>query len=270
MDVLTATGPAAYTVSGVLDGPGVYLDDASAERLAPGVRVIGLRTARGADLVAVEAAARAVAGDGGRVRAGERRAAVEPAVEARTRWIGGQVLSAMAALAGFVSIFVVAATFALHVAQRRRELGLLRAVGATPGRSAGCSTARRWAWRWWRVRPGCCSAPRSPRCSARCWCGAGFEPPSFAVRIRLWPLVAAFAVGLLVAVLGVGAVARRAARIRPLEALREAALDDRPMTRARAGSPGSCSPPVGWGWPGCCPGRARTNWPTTRSTRCWC
>jgi len=31
-----------------------------------------------------------------------------------------------------VTVFVVASTFAFTVAQRRRELGLLRAIGATP------------------------------------------------------------------------------------------------------------------------------------------
>jgi putative ABC transport system permease protein len=38
----------------------------------------------------------------------------------------------MAALGAFVSVFVVASTFALYTNQSRRELGLLRVIGATP------------------------------------------------------------------------------------------------------------------------------------------
>lgn len=38
----------------------------------------------------------------------------------------------MAAMAGFVSVFVVSSTFAFAVAQRRQETAMLRAVGATP------------------------------------------------------------------------------------------------------------------------------------------
>ena len=42
------------------------------------------------------------------------------------------LLGVTSGLAGFVAIFVVAGTFAYAVAARRRELGLLRTVGATP------------------------------------------------------------------------------------------------------------------------------------------
>jgi ABC-type antimicrobial peptide transport system permease subunit len=36
-----------------------------------------------------------------------------------------------------LALFVVASTFALLVQQRAREIALLRAVAATPGRSGG-------------------------------------------------------------------------------------------------------------------------------------
>lgn len=36
-------------------------------------------------------------------------------------------------MSSFVSVFVVASTFSYAVAQRRRELGLLRLAGSTPG-----------------------------------------------------------------------------------------------------------------------------------------
>jgi putative ABC transport system permease protein len=62
---------------------------------------------------------------------------------------------------------------------------------------------------------------------------AGFQPSGFQVRLRWWVPVAAFASGVVVALVGVGAASRRASRVKPLEAMREAAVDSRPMTRRR-------------------------------------
>jgi putative ABC transport system permease protein len=68
---------------------------------------------------------------------------------------------------------------------------------------------------------------------ARWLARANIAPASFTARFILWPLLAAVGVGLLVALLGAALAARRAARIRPVEALREAAVDRRPMTLSR-------------------------------------
>ncbi|MEV7022619.1 FtsX-like permease family protein, partial [Kitasatospora sp. NPDC093558] len=43
-----------------------------------------------------------------------------------------KVLTFTAGMAAFVAVFVVAGTFAFAVAQRRQEIAMLRAVGATP------------------------------------------------------------------------------------------------------------------------------------------
>ncbi|WP_199565388.1 FtsX-like permease family protein [Spongiactinospora rosea] len=231
--VLTVRGPETYRVSGTVDGPGVYLSDADAAAVAEGVRVIGVVTEPGADVAAVASAVRTAVGAQGRVYTGEARGALESRDDERTRWIGMQILTGMGALSAFVSIFVVASTFAFGVAQRRREFGLLRAVGATPrqvrrmvygealvvgGVAAACGVAL-----------GAVLGPMLGDLLV----SAGFEPVGFEVRVSAPPLAGAFAVGLLVALLGVGSAARRAARVRPLEALREAAVDDRPMPRAR-------------------------------------
>ncbi|MFC7381071.1 FtsX-like permease family protein [Sphaerisporangium rhizosphaerae] len=231
--VLTARGPAVHTVSGTVDAPGVYVSDAEADTLAGGVRTIGLVTAPDADVAAVEAAARAVTGGDGRVFAGEARAALEPLDDARIRWIGMQVLTAMAAMGAFVSIFVVASTFSFGVAQRRHEFGLLRAVGATPrqvramvyGEALVVGVAAAAAG----VALGALLAPVFGDLLVE----AGFEPRGFAVEPRPVPLAGSFAVGVLVALIGVGSASRRAARVSPLEALREAGADERPMPRGR-------------------------------------
>ncbi|MFI7641676.1 ABC transporter permease [Nonomuraea sp. NPDC049400] len=126
--VLTADGPASYSVSGTVAGPGYYF----AQARTGGVRVIGLVAEAGADVAAIKRAARAVVGAKGLVLSGEARSATEPVADVQTRWFGYQILSGMAILVAFTAVFIVASTFAFGVAQRRRELGLLRTVGATP------------------------------------------------------------------------------------------------------------------------------------------
>ncbi|MEU8287973.1 ABC transporter permease [Micromonospora sp. NPDC048905] len=231
--LLTAAGPEPYTVTGLVDAPGVQVADEVAAALAPGVRAIGLVLAPGTDPERVAAAARGVVGPDGRVLTGDARGALEPRNDARTRWIGMQVLTATAALAGFVTIFVVASTFAFTIAQRRRELGLLRAVGAT-GRQV-----RRMVYVEALVvgvaaglvglLVGAVLAPILGRLLVE----VGFEPSTFRVRYTPWPIALSLVAGPVIALLAVWSASRRAARVRPLEALREAAVEQRPIGRLR-------------------------------------
>ncbi|MER5643088.1 FtsX-like permease family protein [Streptosporangium sp. NPDC002524] len=231
--LLTSAGPVPYTVTGTVDEAGPYLSDAAAARLAGGVRTIGLVTEPGADPAMVERAAREVTGDRGEVLSGEARAALEPLDDARIRWIGAQVLTAMVVLAGFVSVFVVASTFAFDVARRRRELGLLRAVGATPRQIRRMMYGEALAVGAVAALTGVALGVALAPVLGDLLVGVGFQPATFTVRIQAWPPVAAFAGGLVVALLGVWSASRRAAGVRPLEALRDAEVDERPMPRGR-------------------------------------
>ncbi|MEV4417516.1 FtsX-like permease family protein [Catellatospora sp. NPDC049609] len=231
--LLTAAGPEPFTVVGTVDGPGLWVSDELARARAVGVPAIGLLTRDGTGVAAVAAGAAALVGEDGVVLAGDDRGLLEPVADARTRWIGMQVLSALSALGVFVSVFIVASTFAFATRRRHRELALLRLIGAVPrqvrrmihgevlvlglaggvlGVLAGLAAAAPFGG--WLVR-------------------TGFEPATFTVTYP--PLVpgAALLVGVLVAQAGAWAAARRAARISPLDALREAALDDKPMSRTR-------------------------------------
>jgi putative ABC transport system permease protein len=225
--LLTAAGPAAWRVTGHLDAATVLVADNVAARLQPGVRAIGLRGNPRADAVG------AVVGDAGTVLTGDDRGALEPRADARSRWIGSQVLTAVVALTGFCCVFLVASTSAFAVNQRRREIGLLRAVGATPRqirstlyRSAllvGAAAAAAGV-----VLGGLAALPLG-----RFLVDAGFQPVGFTVRWEPWALAVAYAAGPVVSLLGAAASARRASRISPLEALRVAEVESRPMSRAR-------------------------------------
>ncbi|MEV4516309.1 FtsX-like permease family protein [Dactylosporangium sp. NPDC049525] len=231
--LLTAGGPSAYTVSGTVDAPGFHVADEVAAALAPAVDTIGLLLHPGADRAGVTAAARAVTGAAGRVVTGDDRAALEPRDDARTRWIGMQVLTAVAALSGFVTVFVVASTFAFAVAQRRREFGLLRAVGATPRQIRRMVQGEALAVGAAGAVVGLAIGSAGATPLGWALVDAGFEPATFEVRFVLWPVAVALTAGPLVALLGAWSAARRAARVRPVEALREAAVEQRPLGWAR-------------------------------------
>ncbi|MFI6255068.1 ABC transporter permease [Micromonospora zamorensis] len=231
--LLTAVGAESYTVTGLVDGPGVHVADEVAATLAPGVRAIGLVLAADADPERVATAARGIVGTDGRALTGDARGALEPRNDARTRWIGMQVLTATAALAGFVTVFVVASTFAFTIAQRRRELGLLRAVGAT-GRQV-----RRMVYGEALVVGasggivGLLVGGGLAPLLGWLLVDAGFEPSTFRVTYEPWPVALSLVAGPVISLLAVWSASRRAARVRPLEALREAAVEQRPIGRLR-------------------------------------
>ncbi len=230
VDVLTAAGPATWTVTGTVDGPGFYVADDAALRLAAGVGAIGLTVS--GDPAAVAAAARERAGDA-KVRTGADRDRLEPEATTRTRWIGAQLLIAMVGLAGFVAVFVVSSTCALSAAQRRREIGLLRAVGATPGQVRRLMYAETLVVAVLGGLAGTSLGALAAPSLAGPLVRAGLQPAGFTVSLQPLAPAAAFLTGVVVALAGVWTVARRAGRVAPLDALREAAADRRAMTPAR-------------------------------------
>ncbi|MDT0490685.1 ABC transporter permease [Streptomyces griseus] len=147
---------------------------------------------------------------------------------------GVQTVLVMAGvISAFVTVFVIAGTCAFGVALRRQDMGLLRLVGA------GGPQVR-------RMVIGECLAVAVPAAAVGClaaaavtpWAvsglnGTGLSPAELRAGPLAGPLLFAVGCGLVVAVLGAAAASRRAARVRPAEALREAELDSRVMTVGR-------------------------------------
>ncbi|MCX4783670.1 FtsX-like permease family protein [Streptomyces sp. NBC_01264] len=144
-----------------------------------------------------------------------------------------KLLIFMAGMSGFVSVFVVASTFAFAVAGRRRETALLRAVGATPrqvrllvlGEAVVVSLAASLCG----ALLGLAVAPLF----ARWLVSRGAAPEGFTVEFSAGPPLIAAAIEVGVAVAGAYAAARRSGRVRPVEALGDAAVDGRVMTPGR-------------------------------------
>lgn len=162
-----------------------------------------------------------------------RRADPDPDRDAEALVSVNALLGTAAGITAFVSVFVVASTFSFAVAQRRREFGLLRTAGATPGQvrlmvyaeavvigvlasAAGC-------------RLGVTGAPRL----ASWMVGESIAPRWFTIGEQAWPLHAAFWTGLAVALAGAVAASHRAGKVRPAEALRESAVDSGSMPLSR-------------------------------------
>ncbi|MBW6439766.1 ABC transporter permease [Actinoplanes hulinensis] len=226
-------GVHTYTVSGTTDGHGFYFTDAEAARRDTGVTTIGLLVSRSSSARAVTEGAGSIVGDGGSALAGDARGVVEPGYITHKRFLGAQLMGAMAIMVLFTTLFVVAATLALAATQRRREIGLLRTIGADPrqirrmvlgeaviigllGSTGGCLA-------------GILAAPAMLASLNR----LGVTPPDSRMTISAWPLLAATAIGAGVAVLGACVTSRSAARVAPIEALLDAATEQRPMSRGR-------------------------------------
>jgi putative ABC transport system permease protein len=231
IDVLTARGPATWTVTGTTDGPGLYVPDATAATMSAGVRVIGLTLSGAPETVATTA--RAAVGTDGTVLSGADRDALEPESVTRIRWLGAQLLIAMVGLGAFVAVFVVASTCALSAAQRRRELGLLRAVGATPGQVIRMMYAETLVV---AVLGGAVGVPLGALAAPLLGpplVAAGLEPAGFTVTAQPVALAGSFVLGIVVALSGVWTAARRSSRVPALDALRDAAIEHRAMSRPR-------------------------------------
>lgn len=217
------------TVAGLGFENAVFYPDARAAELSPLSRQLVVD----ADPAAVREAVRDAPGV--RVLTGDARryADADPDRDGEALTAMNAVFGTAGGVSGFVSVFVVASTFAFAVAQRRREFGLLRAVGATPGQIRRLVVAEALAVGVLGSAAGCAlGSVAAPRLAA--WAvSQGLAPDWFVIGEHRWPYYAAFGTGLLVALGGAVAASFRAGRTGPMQALREASVDSRPMTRGR-------------------------------------
>ncbi|MFD9600013.1 FtsX-like permease family protein [Streptomyces sp. NPDC059970] len=193
---------------------------------------------RGPDAVGVDAPVaevRRVVGDRALVLTGDGRRRADPATERDAE--GLLTVNALLGTAGgvtaFVSVFVVASTFAFAVALRRREFGLLRTAGATPGQLRRLLLTEAAVVGILASAAGCALGRWAAPLSAGLLVDEGVAPSWFTVRPVAWPLHAAFWTGLVVAFAGVWVASRRAGRTGPAEALREADIDTGVLPPAR-------------------------------------
>lgn len=242
--VLAAGAMRDYRVSGIVerttdgDSPSaLFFTDDHAAALSPDpdrVGLIGIVLARGADSAAVTAeVGRLAAESGATVHTGAERGKLE---QSEARAAADMLIQLGAAFGGYAAVLVVvvvAGTIGLSVRHRRRDLALLRAVAATPGQVRLMIVAEvaqltivsvvlgipagLWATDWVHgqlvIR--------------------GLIPQGFPLDGGVLSALAVSVATVLAAVSAALIAARRTVRIRPTEALGEAAVEPARSSRAR-------------------------------------
>lgn len=149
----------------------------------------------------------------------------------REGYVGAATVMGMTVfLSVFLTVFIVSSTFAFTVAQRRRDLALLRLVGGSRGQVRRLLLSE--ALLLGVVGTGLGVPIGFAGTSAQSWLliEIGLLPEIFEAGWESWALTSSAVVGIGVALLGVLSASLRAARVRPLEALRDTGQAARVMT----------------------------------------
>ncbi|HEX3789077.1 MAG TPA: FtsX-like permease family protein [Pseudonocardiaceae bacterium] len=143
------------------------------------------------------------------------------------------LLAMILGLGAFLAVFIVSSTFAFTVAQRRKDLALLRLVGAGRGQLRRLLLAEALLLGVIGTALGVPLGRLVMRLQTWMLIDLKFLPSSFEPRWQSWIFGVSAGVGIGVALLGVLAASRRAAKVRPLEALRDTGAAVRVMTAPR-------------------------------------
>jgi len=135
------------------------------------------------------------------------------------------VLSLVGTISGFITIFVIASTFAFAVASRRREIGLLRLIGATPRQIRRMILGEALVVALAASITGAVLAQLATPLLLDIASYTELAPVKLEPASPWLPLAIAVCIGLVVAMLGARSAGRRAGKVGPIDALREAAVE---------------------------------------------
>jgi len=248
VEVLTALDPTArpYTLVGIVGYTGgrdslagetiVFFTESVAQQRMLGetgvYSEISVDIEPGADLATVRDAIAAALGPEYAVRTGEELAAESASsIEEALRYFT-YLLLGFAGIALFVGVFIIINTFSITVAQRTRELALLRAIGA--GRGQVVRSVLVEAVVIGLIASviglvlGIAAGALLGIVFGNLLSGGNLELAGVAVTPEA--VISAFAVGVGITLVAALLPALRAARIPPVAAMRESATPDRPLT----------------------------------------
>lgn len=142
------------------------------------------------------------------------------------------VLLGFAGIALFVGIFIILNTFSIIVAQRTRELALLRSMGASRGQVIGSVVLEALVIGLIASIVGLGAGIGVGALLANIFSTVGGGNLHLAgIGVPMSAVISSFAVGMIVTVIAAVLPALRASRIAPVAAMREAATPDRPLTK---------------------------------------
>ena len=145
-----------------------------------------------------------------------------------------QILTVFAAIALLVGVFVISNTFAILVAQRTRQLALLRAIGASRGQVLGSVMLEAVLVGVVAALLGLVAGVLLARGVIAILAAVGADLPTTTLIVRPVTVVAALVVGIFVTVIAAMIPAIRATRVLPLAALRDVAVDRAGSSRTRS------------------------------------
>jgi putative ABC transport system permease protein len=236
---VVATGATdTYEVVAVIPGGGVYVEDAAARRLAHGtapvVDLVALRAEPGTtDQVAD--AARALVEDAGLVvSTGASRGDVESPQAAAGRGTLPAVAGSLSGVTLLVIGFIVAGALAVSISAQRRDLALLRAVGATPRQVRALVAWQATVVALAAMVPGVALGYLAAERFRELMASTGMVPPGLPLTFSPIPAVAAVALLTLVVQVAARSASRRASRLPATEAVAESRTEPRTPSRVRA------------------------------------
>ncbi|MEU6075412.1 FtsX-like permease family protein [Micromonospora sp. NPDC047074] len=144
----------------------------------------------------------------------------------------GQFMAVMATSALSIAALVIASTLSVSVMQRRREIALLRTVGATPGRIRRLVIGEAAFMGLVAGTAGAVAGVGLGAVAIRFFAAQGMVSRSTELVVGLTPLVVSVGVALVTAVLAGSLPAWKASRVAPAEAMR--AVDVQPAQSGRA------------------------------------
>jgi putative ABC transport system permease protein len=196
---------------------------------------IDVRAVPGVSAEAMRDRLNGVVGPGYEAKTGKQMQAAESASARKDLNLVNNVFLGFAGVALFVGVFLILNTFSIIVAQRTRELALMRAIGGSRRQMIGSVLAEAVVIGLIASGLGLAAGVGVGTLLAYIFGNTGGSELALAgVSVPPSAVIAAFGVGLLVTLTAALLPALRAARIPPMAALQEVATPDRPLTRVTA------------------------------------
>jgi putative ABC transport system permease protein len=237
--VVAPAGTGTYRLTGIAAASpvqeerqsSVFVTQARAQQLSglgPGFNAIAVRAEPGRDGPRLRERLRNAIGGGAQVLSHRHAAAADagdPRAFDRVQLVA--VVASGGGLTVAISVFVVAGTIMFAVQRRRRELALLRAIGATPGQTRRRLLRETALLGLLAGTAGCLAASALLGPFTDALVRVGIAPDGFTVAPNWIPYLIAVAVGVVVTLLATLIASRRTLALRPGEALIDAALPKR-------------------------------------------
>ncbi|HEX9260696.1 MAG TPA: FtsX-like permease family protein [Acidimicrobiales bacterium] len=235
--VLTKREPRQFTIAGTArfgtaDSPAgatavLFTDAAAAELLAEPGQVDALVVTADAGVTQEELAdaVQSAVGTDLQVITGAALVAEDQAALDEVRGPFATIMLVFGFVGVFVGAFIINNAFSITVAQRTRQLAMLRAIGASSRQVRRVVLLEALVIGALASAVGLLAGIGVAAGLRQMIEGMGFDLPDGAMVIERGVLILSFAVGVMVTTLSAWLPARRAARIAPIEALRDVSLD---------------------------------------------